>query len=316
MQFSQLINGINRLYILCCDRRSSGYVFIMLLTFLISCGKHYVNNPDSDWERWNLKGNVKSLSEVKFSESGKYLTTILFRENGFVSQQASYNPDKSLIRKWVFKYRNDNLKDKLYCYILDDSLSYVSIYGYDSRGNVTSVITDKSDSTLNTRSVILYDNEDHKLKESVYDANNDIVHETSFKYTQNLLTEEVQYDAILNQRWRQVNHFNQQQMIEETVSLSMQDSVLNTVTHAYHDNGKLKETISFNSDKNSLSKLSFAYSETGVEIERIRYLANGEKGEMQKRDYKYDKSGNWIFMSITINGNLQDITTREIVYYE
>lgn len=281
---------------------------------MTSCNKLPDSVVQNDLARWNLKGSVKTVSEIHYIESGKYLTTVAFNEDGFVAEQASYNPDKSLIRKWVFDYDINNRKDSLHCYILNDSLSYTLKYSYDHYGNVISIVNVRGDS-LGTVTTVSYDAENHKVKEDVNDEAGNTIKETIFKYKNGLPTEEAHDDAIMHRTWKQLTSYTSRNEKEMVLILSDQNSLVSKTTYRYDDKGKIVEINSFASENVLEYKVTSTYNENGDEEDRIKFLPNGSVEDHQTFEYRYDTNENWIFRSTKAKDQMQDYVTRDIAYY-
>jgi hypothetical protein len=115
---------------------NSAYIgFIIVAQIAVSCNKSnvQVNNELKDWR---LKDTVKSVSETNYSNTGKYTTFLLFRPTGFIQEQSAFNPDGSLIRRWIFEYNSLDQKLTRSCYVLNDSLSGILHYSYNKHDNI------------------------------------------------------------------------------------------------------------------------------------------------------------------------------------
>lgn len=285
------------------------YLFIVVF-FFMSCERESATEFKNDWERWNLKGHVKLLTEVQHTDAGPYKTTISFRKDGFVSEQIAYNPDKSLIRKWVFTYNTDR-KEKLFCYIGKYDLSYTLTYRYDRNNNNDSILFENPGKLKHAQSVMAYDEKNRKRKETQYDSAGNVINEILFEYTDESLSKEIHHDAVIKKKWKQVNKYDNSGKMNENLFLSMQDSVLNRKTFKYND-GNIIETDFWTSDNKLLTKIT--YLNNGDESERIDFLPDGSKVD-KKQEYKYDNQRNWTFMSMKIDDVQKNIVTREIQYY-
>ena len=80
---------------------------IIVTLILCSCAKRS-SDSYNDLNKSKLHGSVKSLIETDYSNSGKYTTHIVFNSGGYISKQESFNPDVSLIRRWVYEYDQKN----------------------------------------------------------------------------------------------------------------------------------------------------------------------------------------------------------------
>lgn len=156
--------------------RTSLLLPILMLAMIWACQKPPQGNIKSDLDLRNLKGNVKTITEINYTISGKYQTTILFNEDGFITEQTTYNPDGSLIRKWINEYDDQNRQLSRHCYVRNDSLSYILHYRYNSHGKLASTHVLAPDNRLITQYATQYDEKQNVIKETA------LAEDATFKY--------------------------------------------------------------------------------------------------------------------------------------
>jgi hypothetical protein len=296
--------------------RAMFYLQILGLIIFNSCIKQPSSDLNDDRLQWNLKGNVESLSEITYSTSGKYVTTISFNKAGFVSEQVSYNPDHSLIRRWVYKYDEQNRKLTRDCYVQKDSLSYTMYYYYNQQGKIANTKTIRSNGVLGSQKIYQYDNNQNVTKESVLGENatleNSILHQYNEK---NELTKETYIDSALHRDWKQIYKYNSKGLKEEILYLSMKDSLVKKTKYTYLENKKIDQTFVYNAENELLSTTTYKYDRQGNTIEILELLPDNKTPKKQVFQYKYDKRGNWTFLSQSANDVQENIMTRKVEYF-
>src|SRR5208283_4691183 len=110
------------------------WIVLGLSVVFSSCLRKRNDQPEKDKAIMKLKGNVKTMLVINYSVSGKYTTFFAFNKGGSITEQTSFNNDGSLIRKWKFNYDSLDRKQKRYCYVRMDSLSYIQNYYYNASG--------------------------------------------------------------------------------------------------------------------------------------------------------------------------------------
>ncbi|MCE1200425.1 MAG: hypothetical protein LWW85_15775, partial [Marinilabiliales bacterium] len=147
--------------------RLSPFLLLLLALSCSLCRPHGQKGISSDRDRANLKGSGRSLSETLYNKEGESKTVIFFDEEGWITSQASYNTDGSLIRRWEYDFENGKRKSKR-CYVKKDSLSYLLSYVYDGELLVANYITEKGKAPA-LRSQFAYDIHQNLIREADYD---------------------------------------------------------------------------------------------------------------------------------------------------
>jgi hypothetical protein len=291
----------------------------LFVTFLIlgSCIKQSgYQNSNTDLEQWKLKGNVKSLTEIDYSKSGKYTAQLFFTNNGLIKQQSSFNPDGTLIRKWVFTYNKNDLKLSRKCYILNDSLSNVMYYYYNQINKNSLILSCDATGNLSSRIMYTFDSRSNVIEEKTVDGGASLKKMSLHRYDkQNRLIEDVCIDSILKKNWKQEYSYNSGQLAEISYS-SLQDSIINRKRFCYLANNRVYSVSFYDYRNNLISLTKYRYDNQGNAIEMIVYSPDGRIQEKRDYHYKYDNYDNWIFVSEFCNGLPEKVITRELKYYE
>jgi hypothetical protein len=294
------------------------YILGLILIALTetSCVKN--SKPSSnELKEWDLRGSVKSISETDYSNAGKYTTYLQFNANGSILEQASFNPDGTLIRKWKFEYNTKNQKLNRSCYVLKDSLSEILHYSYNESGNIT------VEKLVNPQGGIIsdiryeYDVSQKKIAKRFLDKNAKIQGGVLYKYdAKNNITEETHFDSVYHQNWKQKNSYNQDGFIVEILYLSLADSLLKRITNIYLSNNKVGETCFFNDQDELVSKTTFKYDKQLNITSKLIYSPPDKKTEKHTFEYRYDKNHNWTSRNEFVNDEPVDMITRKIEYFD
>ncbi|HET6560194.1 MAG TPA: hypothetical protein VFG54_22895 [Prolixibacteraceae bacterium] len=296
--------------------RSSLLLPILILAMLWACQNPQKGNIKSDLELRNLRGNVKTITEINYTVSGKYQTTILFNENGFITEQATYNPDGSLIRKWVNEYDDQNRQLSRHCYVLDDSLSYILHYLYNGHGKLAFTHLHAPDGTLITKYATQYDDRQNVIKETA------LAEDATFKYlvlhtydNQNKVAEEIYIDSVRNNTYKQIYGYNSESLINEISLKSPDDSLIKKTKYTYMADKKLDKAFNYNARGELISVKSYTYDKLSNVVEIMELFSKDKTHSIHTFQYSYDHQGNWTFLSESVNHEPGKILTRDIGYY-
>lgn len=296
--------------------RSSLLLPILIVAMLCACQMSPEVTTRSDLDLRNLKGNVKTITEINYTVNGKYKTTILFNEQGFITEQATYNPDGSLIRKWVNEYDDQNRQLTRHCYVLDDSLSYILRYHYNNHGKLASTQLQAPDGTPIRKYTTHYDDRQNVIKETA------LAEDATFKYlvlhkynAQNKVAEEVYIDSMRNNTYKQIYKYNNELLIDEISLKSPDDSLIKKTRYTYLADKKLDKAYNYNTRGELVSVKSYTYDELSNVVEVMEIFSEDKTHRNQTFQYSYDQQGNWTFLSESVNHEPGNIITRDIEYY-
>nr|WP_321426932.1 hypothetical protein [uncultured Acetobacteroides sp.] len=279
---------------------------------IVSCSTKQVEN---DRTRQLLKGEVKSIIETCYSLSGKRATVVNFTTSGFVSKQSGYNPDGSLIRTWIFEYNMHNQPIKKICYVMNDSLSYITRYFYNKMGKLNYTIQLNSNGYSYVDSRFIYDSNKNKAEEFYYSSKKNASLKITYKYDkENRIIEQVFVDSTIHQTWRQINKYSSG-LLTESANKTMYDSLLLRQTYTYDEKDRIVDVRQFDGRNRPIMKTSYVYDSHGNKTKVITLSGDNSIKERRTYVYKYDKHGNYTFLLEYVNGDLECTTTRDIQYY-
>lgn len=301
-------------------QRNTMNKFCFLLIFAvtqIACSCHKKKSDVSkELKNWNLQGKVKSISEIDYSKTGKYSAYLLFNPDGFIEEQTTFNPDGSLIRKWIYKSGLRNLKETRHCYVRKDSLSEISYYTYNESDKITNEKLLAPDGKLKSNLDFEYD-ENMVLKEKKFsDDKGKILGLIRYTYdNSSRVIEELHLDSVTHQHWKQKFTYNKEGLNEEIRYLSLNDSLIKRSTYSYLANKLVGVACSYDANNELVSKTTYEYDGyKNMTLRAIDYPLE-KTTEKHSFEYKYDQFNNWTFRYEYLNGQLDDIISRKLDYY-
>jgi hypothetical protein len=292
------------------------FLFVITLFTFGSCSNNPLSSSKNDREISKLKGDVKSVSEINYSDAGKCLTNILFNPKGYITKQESFNPDGSLIRRWIYTYDQFNHPITRKCLVQKDSLSYTMYYYYNANKKLTSTKLIKSNGVLGTLDTIQYNTKLNTLFERNFGENNLLGNSILKKFNdRNEVTEETYCEYLIHSQGKFTYKYNSKHLQEEVSSWTNKDSLVSRIHTTYFDDTNIKKTESFNSSNVLVSTTNYKYDKEGNSIEIIELLPDNKIKNKSSYTYQYDKKGNWTYYFGYVNNKLETIISRKIEYY-
>jgi hypothetical protein len=244
--------------------RFFNYLFVIALLVFVSCSNHQADKPKNDLDQWKLRGPVKVVTETNFAESGKYLTIVSFTKDGNVLEQSSFNPDGSLIRKWKYDYNHQNQKQRRYCYVLHDSLSYIFNYYYNTRGKLIAIRTSDRDTTSKLRTSIYYNDDQNISEENSFGPKLNLELQVKHQYDNlHRVMEDLYGDSINHHQWKQIHSYHVNGNDEEIADFSLKNDLLKRETFIYSRKNLPLVVCSYGPDNRLVSKISYKYNTLG-----------------------------------------------------
>jgi len=194
-------------------------VFILLSAlFFLSCGSSENNDrSNSDWRRFNLKGDVKSFREIKFlavdnfsiilnGEKIKHIYNqeVLFNLDGNKIEKNDYIPDGTLTNRTVYLYKKHQLVEynnydsqgilfgtgkfqtdedgspiRLDYKTTDGRYNWSESYEYDNNRNLTAVKRFKTESVIDTEGKYTFD-ENGNVISSEFHRDNKLISKNTY----------------------------------------------------------------------------------------------------------------------------------------
>jgi len=290
-----------------------GIILVALLA--TSCIKK-CDDVYNDLKEWKIQGPVKSISETDYSNTGKYTTWLSFSSKGFVQEQASYNHDGTLVRKWKYEYNNRSQKINRSTYILNDSLSEILYYSYNANNKLA------EEKLVNAKALAIsivkheYDANRNEIAAKYLNGKGKVQGGILFKYDdKNNVIQELHYDSVFKHNVKQRKIYNQEGLNVEVLYFTMADSLLRRITSTYLPGKLLGETCIYYGQNELVSKTSYKYDEQLNVISKLVYSAEDKTTATHSFEYTYDKYMNWISRNEFIDNKPVDMITRKIDYY-
>lgn len=331
--------------------KKSNYIILCIFLILIniSCESEKEKKL-SDIERMELKGNIKSIKCItynvkeKFGELVKEKITydkyenyeIIFNDKGNQIENNSI-PYGELESKTTYEYDDKGNLKETNEYSSNGDLVEKAIYIFDNEGNPTKCDIYNSDGKLQNKINWIYFGK--RTKEYIkYDENGQIELKYEYEYEGEELIETKQYSS--KQKVEKVHKFkydNDGNQIEYA-EFNSDGSLEKLETYVYDKNDNLiekkiydsknvlenKHTYKYNSDNELIEHknddidwgtFTYKYNDKGDLYAQENFNLKNENTYDLKKNYKYDKYGNWIEVT-EYNGILpKTISEREIIYY-
>ncbi len=297
---------------------NSAYIsgFIIMAQLATSCTKNSIA-VNNELKEWRLQGAVKTVSEIDYSNTGKYTTYLLFKPNGFIQEQSAYNPDGSLIRRWEFEYNTRNQKLTRSCYVLNDSLSGILHYSYNKNNKITGEKLVNPQGGIISDTEYEYDVNQDEIERKFLGENDKILGRILYKYDDKKnVTEELHIDSVNRQHWKLKKKYNREGLTMEILYLSLNDSLIKKTTYTYLPDKLVDEACFYNSKSEIISKTTYQYDKQLNTTSMLMFNALDKKTEKHLFVYVYDKQKNWTSRMEYINNEIYDIITRKLEYYK
>tara|TARA_B100000809_G_C15023424_1_gene489280 strand:+ start:341 stop:1099 length:759 start_codon:yes stop_codon:yes gene_type:complete len=201
------------------------------LLLILSCGTNNgLDRNNTDWNKFKLKGDVKSFKEIKFlavdnfsiiSDGEKikhiYNKEVLFNLDGNKIEQNDYIPDGTLANRTVFLYRKDVLVEynnydsqgmlfgtgkyelnedgkvsRLNYKTSDGRYNWSESYLYDSNGNLTEVRRFKTEEVIDSKEVYVFDDKSN-VKTSELHKEGKLISKNNYNYDEEGNFNELKY---------------------------------------------------------------------------------------------------------------------------
>ncbi len=191
--------------------------------FFLSCTNNRnstnASRENTDWEKFKLKGEVKSFREVKFlavdnfsiisgGERIKHIYNkeVLFNLDGNKIEKNDYIPDGTLANRTVYLYKQDQLVEynnydsqgmlfgtgkfetddkgrvlRLNYKTNDGRYNWSESYQYDNHGNLAEVKRFKTEEVIDTKELYTFD-DNGNIKESEFHRDDKLVSKNGYNY--------------------------------------------------------------------------------------------------------------------------------------
>jgi len=250
--------------------------------------KGEITNPDFDLSEY-LNVLTPPNSKVEFSENGKLM--LIEVNNSYLSYSLKHSYDKNWNRiEMSFKYNENETIHKF----INENNRIISGKTYNKEGeeiktskfnyvngNLSEIISIDTEGTIVEKIKYIYEN--GTLAENTYGKTGDLVHyikkDIYGRYIETLFYENNKY------------------------------------IYKYNDKNPFPIEILSYSGTELTGKMAISFDENENILEASEFDEDSEIKTSYKFHYKYDKKGNWTERITYVNGVIECITIRSIVYY-
>lgn len=254
----------------------------LLLSLLTSCNK--VNNTSSvegkGWKEENLKGQVKSYTEHRYSATEKFGEAE--KENLESGTQVLFNEV------------GDQIED--IWYKSDGSVDYKAKSDYDDHGNLTTAWRYDSDGKLELKIIYKYDGTGSLAESYWYKPEGELEEKRKFRYEENeRIKEEYWYNSEGELVYKWIRRYDENGNLTEESSYNSEGELENKWIKRYDEKGSLIEECRYNSEGklDSKSKFEYQYDERGNWIQCLSFttyhtsIDSFDAIEIAEREYEY-----------------------------
>lgn len=283
-------------------------------------------NAQTDWQKEELKGKVKELSE-KRRKSMKDIPpndweitqdkTLVFNLQGYKTKQNNLNYEKRDEDNIEYEY---DAKGKLTAERSFSSVGHRFIkgiaYSYDKKNNLTSEITIYSFGEPRYGTIYTYDRNNNLLEKK--ETSGYGTSEEKYKYNSKNQKIEENTASWIGRYRRFFEYDTKGNIINKHVYKS--DVIVHTVKNKYADNGKISEetTFSYTNGKNP-KKTKYQTYKYDLMDNLIEYIYESDiltRPFPTTYKYEYDTSKNWIKREKYEYNKLKEVIVRKIVYFD
>jgi len=315
IDFQYLIGGLLIFFLGSCGKRTSDSHPLVLKTDLkdslarhdsLDKGKSAKPVMTNDWQEMNLKGKVKSLTEIHYrivKKSGqsqktyKGKQTLLFNENGRLSQKIDFDDDPRISQVYdrnLYLYNREERLVEIRGYGADSTLRMNCLFKYDNNGNVIEEDISGPDKRLDARYTFLYDKSGKKIEMNRFNMKTGGNHDLKEWYA---------YDLLGNLTEKNTEHATGNFGSRYKYTYDSMDRIVE------------KNGFDFYSDGHNYEyKINYRYDSQGNLISETE-KSKGISGTT-KTLISLDRQNNWIERTTTDTDKTVFITERKIEYFD
>lgn len=297
-----------------------------IITFLALFLTVGIANAQTDWQKEELKGKVKELTE-KRKKSMKDVPpsewaiiqdkTLVFNIQGYKTESNDLNYEKRDENHIAYEY---DAKVKL---VLEKDLSsrgeprVVKGYAYDKKNNLITEVKYDIFGKPTEGTIYTYDKSNNLVKIESENTGYGTSEKTYTYNSKNQIIEE--NEASWHGRYRYTFEYDSKGNITAKNEYNSKQ-ITNTVKSQYADNGKISEETTFTYKDGEAPKKTYyrtyKYDAMNNLTEYISQSHHLTTPFTTTYKYEYDTFKNWVKHEKYDNKNLKEIIERKIVYFE
>lgn len=240
----------------------------------------------------SISFSLFAYDQLHFTPTGKF-SSFTKTDYSVTSKFGDYF--RSVDSKDVHIFDETGLKIETLTYNSKDELSCKIAYKYDTSRNHTSTIFTDATGNIQWTTQIEYQEEGFVKSESEFDADNNLISKSMFKYENSKVTENL-YDGEGNLLARTISTVNIDNLPIEVYQYYGDGSLLYHKVYTYLDNNKISSIEDYNENDQLFTKSVFRYDASNFLTEVQIY--NSKNILAQRKIFKNDAKGNATRISI------------------
>lgn len=232
-----------------------------------------------------IKGDLVSKSVKRYNEDGNVLEYISFGNNGFQK-----NNQISMVGKLTYKY--------------------------DERGYLIEMLTQGEHIMAPSKWVYKNDKHGYEIEMNAYFKDGSLSYKSTSKYDTKGNMVERNWNEGKETSKQICTYDTENNLIERNEYYNGSEISSLQTTYKYDDRGNAIEFLAVNANVHFYTRETYEYDAKGNKIVITSYDTSGKASAIS--NYKYlnqDNAGNWGRQDCYLNGVIEWITEREIVYY-
>ena len=282
-----------------------GFIAILSLTF-ISCYKKKAK--ETDWEKFNLRGKVKSITSTEYKTVEKFgevqrdslisKEISKYNDKGNVTEIASYDSDGSIKQKQTKKYNDKENVIEHVRYKSGGALDCKETYRYNKKGILIEYVRYKSDGALDCKETYRYNKKGSLIEHVRYKSGGELDCKETYSHNKKENKKEKKHiryasDGSLYVKYSEIYKYDKKANLIELIRYKSGGALYWKETYRYNKKGSLIEQARYDSNGSIQQKQTKKYDDkenliSKTDYSRIRY----SKIKKQKTIYKYDGKGN------------------------
>ena len=302
--------------------------FALILAALTGCGETQDTTAkaakESDLERYNLSGQVKTLTKKVYRAYDKLGT-----------------PTKNeLTIHNIFNYNDKGMDSEIIIIDTTDKIVQRITTQYDSLNRVTEKT--RVDNQDTRKQINLYDSLNHLSEIRYYNGTDELKYRHIFEVNENGTPVKANYSRTETDPGviRYAYKYDDKNNEIEKITYEDNGAVMHRMEYQYDDQGRRIGEIRYNSDGEQTNKETYKFDENGNRIAFAKFTVKGLNFRSESKfnehnhvimveyfdhrnnntgtyqyEYKYDDNNNWIENIQYQNYVPNEIIEREIIYY-
>jgi len=279
---------------------------VLVLVILFSINSSFSQKKENDWKKGNLKGKVKSYTDLSYTV-----------EDGTLKKVKKNNGGEAY--KGVYQYDNKGNLTELIYFDENEKIILKKTCKYNEKGNIIESIYFDPLTSTNTTELYKYDDKENMIESISSSSNNSHTDKTIYTYNKegNMIGIAVNSNENGSFEYRLAYEYDEKGNIIESAQYNDNESMSNKYFYKRNPQGiifKIKRYL-FN-ESIEYKTIAYKYDENGNIIEHATYDAEENLKNKFSNTYNYAEKGNWTKKTKIENGVQISVTKREYEYYK